>query len=228
MTTILVTGANRGIGLEFTRQYAAEGADVIACCRNPGRAEKLEPLIKSGKVRVMQLDVRDASSLQRLVQALNGEPIDILIANAGIYGPSKQNAKESDYEGFIETFRVNSVGPLMVAQALRSNLLDGHDKKLVVLTSKMGSIADSSGGSLAYRASKAALNMIMHGVALDWAKDGVAVGILHPGWVQTDMGGPGATIGVETSVRGLRAQIAELNPQTSGQFRDYQGKTIAW
>jgi NAD(P)-dependent dehydrogenase (short-subunit alcohol dehydrogenase family) len=116
----------------------------------------------------------------------------------------------------------------MVSQALRDNLIRGHDKKLVVLTSKMGSISDSSGGSLAYRASKAALNMIMHGVAKNWAQDDLLVAILHPGWVQTDMGGPGALITVEQSVKGLRARIAELNHRTSGRYLDYQGKEIGW
>ncbi len=226
MTTILVTGANRGIGLEFVRQYAQDGAAVIACCRSPAKADKLKAL--AGNIKMMELDVGDSASAAKLASALKGQPIDVLINNAGTYGPERQSAADSDYAGFIETFRINSVGPLMVAQALRANLLLGSDKKLVVLTSKMGSISDSSGGSLAYRASKAALNMIMHGVAKDLAHDGIAVAILHPGWVQTDMGGPGAQITVEQSVKGLRARIAELNRRSSGRYLDYQGKEIGW
>lgn len=226
MTTILVTGANRGIGLEFARQYALDGVTVIACCRNPAKGDKLKAL--GGNVKIMELDIADSASVARLASALKDQAVDILINNAGTYGPQKQSATESDYDGFIDTFRINSVGPLMVAQALRDNLLRGHDKKLVVLTSKMGSISDSSGGPLAYRASKAALNMIMHGVAKDWAQDGISVAILHPGWVQTDMGGPGALITVEQSVKGLRARIAELNRRTSGRYLDYQGKEIGW
>ena len=227
MTTILVTGANRGIGLEFVRQYA-DGASIIACCRKPAEAKELNALAKSKDVRVMELDTGDASSAARLGRALKGEAVDILINNAGVYGPDKQSAAHSDYEGFAETFRINSIGPLIVSQALRDNLMAGRDKKLVVLTSKMGSISDSSGGALAYRASKAAVNMIMHGLALDWAKDGILVGILHPGWVKTDMGGRGAMITPEESVRGLRQRIAELAPKTSGRFFDYLGKEIAW
>ena len=169
MTTILVTGANRGIGLEFVRQYASDGANIIACCRKPAEAKELDALAKSGKVRVMALDVGDASSAAGLAQALRGEAVDILINNAGVYGPEKQSASESDYDGFAHTFRINSIGPLIVSQALRDNLMAGHDKKLVVLTSKMGSISDSSRGALAYRASKAAVNMIMHVLARDWA-----------------------------------------------------------
>jgi NAD(P)-dependent dehydrogenase (short-subunit alcohol dehydrogenase family) len=224
MTTVLVTGANRGIGLEFVRQFRAERADVIACCRNSGKAG---PLKEMG-ARVMELEVRDAESVARLAAALQGEAIDILINNAGIFGPQRQSASQSDFEGFVETFRVNSLAPLMVAQALRANLLRGQDKKLVALTSKMGSISDSSGGTLAYRASKAALNMIMNGVAKEWAKDGIAVGIFHPGWVQTEMGGPGALITTERSVRGLKEQIAGLDLKRSGQFRDYKGREIGW
>jgi NAD(P)-dependent dehydrogenase (short-subunit alcohol dehydrogenase family) len=228
MTTILVTGANRGIGLEFVRQYAAEGADIIACCRKPAAAKELHALAKSGKVRVMALDVGEASSAAALAQALRGEAIDILINNAGVFGPEKQSASQSDYDGLAHTFRVNSIGPLIVSQALRDNLVRGHDKKLVVLTSKMGSISDSGTGALAYRASKAAVNMIMHVLARDWAADRILVAILHPGWVKTDMGGASALITPQESVRGLRARVAELSPQTSGHYLDYQGKEIAW
>jgi NAD(P)-dependent dehydrogenase (short-subunit alcohol dehydrogenase family) len=224
MTTVLVTGANRGIGLEFVRQYRAEGAAVIACCRTPEKADAL----KATGARVMELEVCDSAALARLAAALKGEPIDILINNAGVFGPQRQSASDSDGDGFVETFRINSLAPLMVAQALRENLVRGQDKKLVVLTSKMGSISDSSGGTLAYRASKAALNMIFHGVAKEWAKDGIAVGILHPGWVQTDMGGPNALIDAEKSVRGLKACIAGLSLENSGRFLDYKGREIGW
>ena len=228
MTTILVTGANRGIGLEFVRQYASDGAEIIACCRKPAAATELNALAKAGKVRVMALDVGEASSAAALAQALRGEAIDILINNAGVFGPKERSDSERYYEEFARTFRTNSIGPLIVSQALRDNLALSHDKKLVVLTSKMGSISDSSGGSLAYRASKAAVNMIMHGLDREWAADGILVAILHPGWVKTEMGGPGALITPQESVRGLRARIAELRPQTSGHYLDYRGKEIAW
>jgi NAD(P)-dependent dehydrogenase (short-subunit alcohol dehydrogenase family) len=228
VTTILVTGANRGIGLEFVRQYADDGADVIACCRKPAEAKELHALAKTGKVRVMALDAGEASSAAALAQALRGEAIDILINNAGVFGPEKLDASQSYYDGFAHTFRVNSIGPLIVSQALRDNLMQGRDKKLIVLTSKMGSISDSGSGAIAYRASKAALNMIMHVLAREWAGDRILVAILHPGWVKTDMGGPGALITPEESVRGLRARIAELSAQTSGRYLDYRGKEIAW
>ena len=222
MATILVTGANRGIGLEFVRQYAAEGANVIACCRKPAAFAKL------GKTRVMELDVAEPESAQRLAQALDGEPIDILINNAGVFGREKLSTSTSYYEEFARTLQVNCLGALIVSQALRENLVRGRDKKLVVLTSKMGSISDSSTGAFAYRASKAALNMTMHVLAREWAELGILVGVLHPGWVQTDMGGAGALITPETSVRGMRERISELSAKTSGRFLGYNGKEIAW
>jgi NAD(P)-dependent dehydrogenase (short-subunit alcohol dehydrogenase family) len=225
MTTILVTGANRGIGLEFVRQYSADGASVIACCRKPAQAANLA---KIANVRVMELDVGDPASAERLAKALQGEAIDILINNAGVYGPGETSASPGYYDEFARTLHVNCLGALIVSQALRENLLRGRDKKLVVLTSKMGSISDSSTGSLAYRASKAALNMTMHVLAREWADRGILIGILHPGWVKTDMGGAGAPLLAQASVSGLRARIAELSPKSSGRFLDYKGKEIAW
>ena len=224
MTTVLITGANRGLGLEFARQYKADGVDVIACCRDPGRADSL----KSLGVTVMQLDVADPISIGALAHALTGRPIDIVIANAGIWGPGQQSADDCDFDRTLEVFATNSIGPWRVARALKQNLLSGRDRKLAVLTSKMGSISDSSGGSIAYRASKAALNMIMHAVAREWTREGLAVAILHPGWVKTDMGGPGAPLEIPQSVAGLRQRIAELTPANGGRFIDYAGREIGW
>jgi len=224
MTTIVVTGANRGIGLEFVRQYTALGASVIATARDPARAGTLAAL----GVKVLPLEVTEPASVAGFAHALDGQPVDILISNAGQFGPERQSADDPDIDGFVAVFRVNTAAPLMLAHALKPNLIRGRDKKLVVLTSKMGSISDSSGGSLAYRASKAALNMIFHGVAQEWAKDGILVGILHPGWVKTDMGGPDALITPERSVEGLRAQIAQLDRDRSGRFFDYKGREIGW
>ena len=224
MTTIVVTGANRGIGLEFARQYAAEGVTVIATARDPAKAGTLKAL----GVRVLPLEVTDQASVDAFAEALTGEPVDILINNAGWYGPDRQDADDPDIEGLIKTFRINSAAPLAVARALKRNLIRGRDRKIAVLTSKMGSISDSSGGSLAYRASKTALNMIFHGVAKEWARDGILVAILHPGWVKTDMGGPDALITAEESVRGLRARIGELDRSKSGHFFDYKGREVGW
>jgi len=228
MTTILVTGANRGIGLEFVRQYVRDGADVIACCRDPKSVTELNEIAKDGKTRVLALDVGNKESIARLAQELDRAPIDILINNAGISGPRRQSADEVEPDGWLDTFRVNTVGPALVSQALHENIKRGGDKKIVAITSMMGSTEDHGGGMYAYRSSKAAVNNVMRGLSREWAKDGISVGILHPGWVRTDMGGKNAAVAVEDSVRGLRRQIAELNQKTSGTYRDFMGSELHW
>jgi NAD(P)-dependent dehydrogenase (short-subunit alcohol dehydrogenase family) len=230
MTTILITGANRGIGLEFVRQYAKAGETIIACCRDPGKAAELNKVVNAsgGKVRVMALDVASKSSIDALARDLKGTTIDIVINNAGISGPKQQGADAIDPEGWLETFRVNTVAPVLIAQALRENLKKGHDKKLVAITSYMGSTANHGGGMYAYRSSKAALNNAMRGLSREWAGDGISIGILHPGWVRTDMGGKGAPVAPEESVAGLRKQIAALSSSTSGHYLDFTGAELAW
>jgi len=230
MTTVLVTGANRGIGLELVRQYAADGAEVIACCRDPAAASELKGLAgaSGGTVRIMKLDVASEGDIAALKAALAGQPIDILINNAGISGPSRQSADDIDLEGWLETFRVNTVAPVAVSQALHANLKAGAAKKLAAITSQLGSTANNGGQRYAYRSSKAALNNAMRGLSRDWARDGIAVGIYHPGWVRTDMGGASAPVTPEASVRGLRQRIAELSSATSGAYLDYAGAALPW
>ena len=228
MTTVLITGANRGIGLEFAKQYAAEGADVIACCRNPAKADALNALAKAADFKVMALDVTSPKSVEALKQALKGQPIDIVINNAGVGGPRGETKDTIDFDAWVETLKTNSIAPMLVSLALHENLKAGKSKKLVTITSMMGSIANHGGGAYAYRASKAAVNSVMHGLSKEWAKDSIAVGIYHPGWVKTDMGGAGAPITPQDSVKGLRAQIAKLSAANSGAYLDFQGKEIAW
>ena len=230
MTTILITGASRGIGLEFVRQYAKEGANVIACCRNPDDAKELNAIAREsgGKVRTLPLDVSSKDSIVALGRTLDGEAIDILINNAGISGPPKQSADEIDLEGWLDTFRVNTIAPVLVAQALRENIKRGHDKKIVAITSMMGSTEDHGGGMYAYRSSKAALNNAMRGLSREWSKDGIVIGIFHPGWVRTDMGGKNAAVAVEDSVKGLRQRIASRNVKNSGHYIDYAGAELRW
>ncbi|HEY8950017.1 MAG TPA: SDR family oxidoreductase [Rhizomicrobium sp.] len=223
MTTILITGSNRGIGLEFVKQYAADGAEVIACCREPGKASELKAV--KGKVRVMPLDVGEAASVEALKKELGDQPIDILINNAGVSSPK---GKGVDVDAWLARFRVNSIAPALVAHAFKVNLLKGKDKKLVTITSQLGSIANDSGGFQPYSATKAAVNSLMHSLAKNWAGDGIVVGIFHPGWVQTDMGGPSAPLNVHDSVKGLRARIAELDAKKSGTYRDYANQEIPW
>jgi len=228
MTTVLITGANRGIGLEFAKQYAEEGATVIACCRAPEKADALQTMTKTKGIEVSPLDVTEPKSVEALKAALDGRPIDILINNAGVSGPRREPKNSIDFAGWVGTFTTNSIAPMLVAVALHDNLKAGKLKKLVTITSMMGSISGHGGGAYAYRASKAAVNSVMHGLSKEWAKDGIVVGIFHPGWVRTDMGGAGAPVSPTDSVKGLRAQIAKLGKANSGEYRDYTGHEIAW
>lgn len=231
MTTVLITGANRGIGLALTRQYAGDGAGVIACCRDPARANSLRELAESpdGRIRIMPLDVVDEDAIASLKRALGDQPIDILINNAGISVPSARSADRIDTEIWMTTLRVNALAPMLIAFALRDNLRRSNEKKLVAISSISGSTSTAGGGSYAYRASKAALNNGMRGLSRDWAADGILVGILNPGWVQTDMvDGQTAYISAEECARGLIRRIAELSPVTSGVFQDYRGVVSRW
>lgn len=228
MTAVLVTGANRGVGLALTRQYADDGAEVIACCRDPARADVLRDLAVSsaGRVQIWQLNVADEASIASLSRALGDRPLDILINNAAI---ANLSVNRIEAEGWMTTLRTNALAPMLIAQELRENLRRGFEKKLVVISSNFGSTSSAGGGSYAYRASKAALNNGMRGLSRDWAYDGILVGILHPGWVRTDMGGGEvAAVSPEESARGLIRRIADLTPATSGSFRDYRGGTIRW
>ncbi|OSI73182.1 SDR family oxidoreductase [Bradyrhizobium canariense] len=239
MTRVLITGANRGIGLALARQYSAGGAEVIACCRNPSTANALNELVASsgGQVRVIELDVADDASIASLKRAIGDLPIDVLINNAGINGtPKAQSAERIDVDGWMTTMRINALAPVLIAQALRDNLLRGSQKKLVAISSDYASTGTNYGSSrerYAYRASKAALNNGMRGLARDWAEDGILVGILYPGWVRTDMGGERASaspksISAEHSALCLTRRIAELAPASSGAFLDYNGETLDW
>lgn len=228
MSTILITGANRGIGLALTRQYAAEGADVFACCRNPAKADDLKELAASSsvRVRITALDVADEPSIASLKRTLGEQPIDILINNAGLSGLS---ADRIEAEGFMTTMRVNALAPMLLAQTLYGNLRGSTQKKLVAITSIMGSTSSAGGGKYAYRASKAALNNGMRGLSRAWARDGILVALLNPGYVQTEMvKGQVAFISAEECARGLIARITELTPANTGVFQDYRGVRIRW
>jgi NAD(P)-dependent dehydrogenase (short-subunit alcohol dehydrogenase family) len=225
MPTVFITGANRGIGLEFAREYVAEGWRVHAACRNPAKASDLRAV--KGDVTVHALDVADDTALEALAEKLKGEAIDVLINNAGIL--DSDGFGRTDTETWMRAFRVNSIAPLHVLERFLPHLERGQKKTAVALTSKMGSIADNgSGGSYIYRSSKAALNAAMKSAAIDLKAKGITVAVFHPGWVKTDMGGRGAAIDAKTSVAGLRSKIASLKPGDSGRFFNYDGKELPW
>ncbi|WP_375784905.1 SDR family oxidoreductase [Bradyrhizobium sp. Pha-3] len=243
MTRVLITGANRGVGLALVHQYASAGSEVIACCRDPQNAQELQNLARNSgdRVKIMQLDVADQASISALKQAVGVQPIDILINNAGINGtPKPQSANCIDAENWMLTMRINALGPILVAQALRDNILHSSEKKVVAISSVYGSITKDYGAGYAssreryaYRSSKAALNNIMHALARDWAADGVLVGILDPGFVRTDMTGElgrtsSSSISAEESASGLKDRIAQLTTETSGEFQRFWGEPIPW
>jgi NAD(P)-dependent dehydrogenase (short-subunit alcohol dehydrogenase family) len=230
MTTVLVTGANRGIGLEFVRQYAADGADVIAACRAPDGAHDLAALAREhqGRIKVVPLDVTDAASVALLARRLKGRPIDILISNAGVKGGNRQQFGSLDYYEWAHCLTVNLMGPVRICEALADNVAAGKEKKIVNVSSRMGSIAQAGTGGYIYRTSKTALNMATRLLALDLQDRGISVITVHPGWVQTDMGGPNATLPPEESVSGLRALIERAASAMSGRFWNYDGEEISW
>ncbi|HSC18075.1 MAG TPA: SDR family oxidoreductase [Rhizomicrobium sp.] len=228
MSTVVVTGANRGIGLEFVRQYAKDGAKVIACAREPDKASELKEIAGHSRIEIQQLDTSDFEACAALGKQLAGEPIDILVNNAGYYGPKRQSADDMDFDGWAYTFAVNTMGPLALSQALHENLMLGREKKLIAITSGMASTEENGGGSLAYRASKAALNNVMKSLAVDWRSDGIIATVLDPGWVKTDMGGKNAPTPPEHSVAGMRQVIAALTLAQSGKFLRWNGGERAW
>lgn len=227
MPSVLITGANRGLGLEFTRQYAADGWRVFAACRDPAGARDLAAV--EGDVSAETLDVDDGPQVAALANKLSGQPIDVLINNAGIYGPKDVTRDTVVYDAWGQVFRTNTMSPLAVSAAFAANVAQGGQKKIITLSSIMGSIAENdSSGDFIYRSSKAAVNAVMKSLAGDLKSEGITVAVLHPGWVRTDMGGPDAAIEAPESVTGMRAVIAGLKESDSGRFLNYDGTEIPW
>lgn len=227
MATVLITGANRGIGLEFVRQYAADGWHVVAACRDPAEAADLE--LVNGDVVKQPLDVTSAESVSNLVEATGGEPVDVLINNAGVYLDRGIAFGEFDYERWRESFEVNVLGPMRLAEGLADAVAASKRRFMVFITSQMGSIADNtSGGAYAYRSSKAALNAAVRSLSVDLRPRAIACLLLHPGWVRTDMGGKSATLDVRDSVHGMRRVIERFDLERSGSFLRYNGEAVPW
>ncbi len=231
LKTVLVTGANRGIGLGFCKQYIKYGYRVYAACRSPESSSELLALKQKfpDQLDILPLDVTNQSMVAALPHMLEGRVIDILINNAGVYGPKGLSLGDITESDWLDVFKVNVIAPLLLTQLLVENITASQEKKVILMTSKMGSITDnSSGGSYIYRSSKSALNAVGKSLAHDLSSKGVKVALAHPGWVQTSMGGANALIDVKTSVNGLCKVIEELDEESSGQFFNYDGSLIPW
>ncbi|MBA2652922.1 MAG: SDR family oxidoreductase [Tatlockia sp.] len=231
MKTVLITGANRGLGLEFTRQLAEQNFDVIATCRQPSKADLLKQLAKAhANIAIVKLDVSSDSSIAKLINKLQGKPIDWLINNAGIMGEQGVTVGNIHRNNFLKVFDVNCLGSLKVSEALLPNLYNGEDKLIVVISSIMGNISPNQfGRSYAYRASKAALNCAMHALAMDIADMEMQILLLNPGWVKTDLGGPGAEIDAEDSVSGMLKVIDAKKADCHAEVMyDYKGGIVVW
>lgn len=230
MSTVLVTGANRGIGLALTAAYAQRGDTVLACCRAPNDAAQLQTLTKRHPVTVLSLRVDDAESVAALARQLASATLDVLINNAGVSGGplESQTATTMDFGAWAEAFAVNTMGPVRVMHALLPQLQRARSPKVVSITSQLGALSLDLTLAYGYSATKAALNKFMRLAAIDLKPRGIAVGLIHPGWVKTDMGGPGAQITPATSAAGIVKVVDELTLDTTGRFWKWNGRPHDW
>lgn len=236
MPTILITGANRGLGLEFTKQYLSTGWRVIACCREPSSADELNDLAAQNTdcLSIHQLDVSDFDQIDQLADQLRDEKIDVLLNNAGVFGPkvteddNRQCFGNMDYDIWYDIFRTNTMAPIKMAEAFIEHVASSELKKIVVITSLIGSIADTQAGYYAYGTSKAGVSKAFATLALDVEDRGVGVGVFCPGWVPTEMGGPMGDVNIEHSIAGLRDRIDEIRPGRVPDFRRYNNDLLNW
>jgi NAD(P)-dependent dehydrogenase (short-subunit alcohol dehydrogenase family) len=226
MPTVLITGANRGIGLELAKQYAGDGWSVIATVRDPQNADGLKAL--KGEIRTEALEVTDEKQIASLAKRLKGTAIDVLLNNAGML-TGYESFGDTDTESWLKTLHVNSIAPLKLTEALVEHVAASKLKKIASITSGMGSLGGhASTGAYAYRSSKAALNIVMVTAANELRSRGISVAVISPGWVKTDMGGAGAPLDVKQSAAGIRKVIDKLNVGISGQFFNYSGENLPW
>lgn len=225
MPTVLITGASRGLGREFARQYGAAGWRVIATCRDPAASD----LASDFDGEVHRLDVADAASVAALRDAVSGEAIDLLLNNAGVYGPRDSNLGRIDYDAWEDVLRINVLAPIRVAEALADAVARSQHRRMAFVSSRMGSITgNTGGGEYIYRSSKTALNMAVRSLSIDLSDSDITCLLFHPGWVRTDMGGPSAAIDAKSSVAGMRAVIEHATAADNGGFFNYDGTEIAW
>ncbi|KGE04631.1 Short chain dehydrogenase [Pseudohaliea rubra DSM 19751] len=230
MPTAMITGANRGIGLELLRQYAQQGWRVLGTCRNPETASAAQALADAhDSVSLHALDVTDAAAVAALAVSLDSSRIDVLVLNAGVMSPGANTLGELDASAFLHVLEVNVVAPAICAQAFRRHVATSERRIIVGMGSYLGSIASNNeGGLYSYRSAKAGLHAIMRSLSVDLRDEGVTAIAMHPGWVQTDMGGPDASLSTEASVAGILRVIDGLKPGDSGRLLTYAGEELPW
>jgi NAD(P)-dependent dehydrogenase (short-subunit alcohol dehydrogenase family) len=224
-----ISGANRGIGLELARQLKARGDQVSAGVRNEEARDALAARLAPQHARIDTLlfDMRDSAAIHAAAKTIDS-PIDVLVANAGAFGPSPQSALDVDFDGALDLFNVNTLGPLRLAQAFVPQLRRAKNPRVVLISSALGSMATVDPSTAIYSATKAALDKFAQCLAVELKPLGVTVVALHPGWVRTDMGGPNAPLSAPESVAGIIATVDGLSLENSGSFLDYRGETVAW
>ena len=228
--SILITGTNRGIGLEFVKHYLKNNEKVIATCRNKNSAKDLLELKNTtSNLSLVELDVSNPNSINEFASNITDQPIDTFINNAGVFGPRNNEFGNFNAKEWLDVFNINTIAPLLITQKILKNLRLGKNKKLAFISSKVGSIEDNTGGGMyIYRTSKTALNQVIKSLSIDLKEENFIAVALHPGWVQTDMGGPNALIDTKTSVKGMAEVIDSLVLKNSGRFYNYDGSSIPW
>jgi NAD(P)-dependent dehydrogenase (short-subunit alcohol dehydrogenase family) len=224
-----ISGANRGIGLELVRQLKARGDRVSAGVRSQEARDALAARLAPQHARIDALlfDMRDGAAIEAAAKTLDA-PLDVLVANAGAFGPSPQSALDMDFDAALDLFNVNTLGPLRLTQAFLPQLRRGKNPRIALMSSALGSLATVDPSTPIYSATKAALDKFVQCLAVELQPLGVTVVALHPGWVRTDMGGPNAPLSAPESVAGIIATIDELSLENTGSFLDYRGQTVAW
>jgi NAD(P)-dependent dehydrogenase (short-subunit alcohol dehydrogenase family) len=231
MSTVLITGANRGIGLELVRQYSAAGWVVVATCREPPSARELQDLAteRPGRIEVLPLSVTEPREVEALPRKLGERPLHLLVNNAGLRPREASLLGSVDPAAFMEGINVNALGALKVTEALLPNLQGGENPLVVMMSSSLGSLArNQEGGDYGYRAGKAAMNAVMRSLAVDLKPLGITVISLHPGWVRTRMGGNHARLSVEESVEAMRSVLDRVSLEDTGKFLRYDGREEPW
>jgi NAD(P)-dependent dehydrogenase (short-subunit alcohol dehydrogenase family) len=229
MTTVLITGANRGIGLELCQQYFTNGDRVYACCRKPQAASELTALANAsdGRVSIHTMDVSSENSVKACAEELSKISIDVLINNAGVYGGEHQTIGDANLDDWLMTLQINTIGPFRVAESFQQHLKSANNPKMLTVSSLVGASTFSM-PIYAYSSSKAAVNKVMQILASEWQQHGISVSLILPGWVKTDMGGPDATITPQESVKGIRQVIKKMDMTNTGSFFKWNGEIHPW